>query len=79
MGARHMVSNSHACEERAQGLILPSPIGLDSTNFTIKLTLNRRLEITKTRKHLGLLSKQVNPCELAKIINEANIIFITAY
>jgi len=40
MWARNMMGNSNALEKRIQGLILSSPIGLDSENFLIELVFN---------------------------------------
>jgi hypothetical protein len=48
--ARNMMGYTYAFEEGVQGLILPSPIGLNNMNFAIKLSFNKILKIMKTLK-----------------------------
>ena len=76
--ARNMMGNANACEKWVQGLILPSQMGLNSSDFTIKLPLYHILEIMKTAKHFGLMTQQINPSKFAVIINKAHIITMPA-
>jgi hypothetical protein len=74
--AGNMMGYTYAFEEGVQGLILPSPIGLNSTNFAIKLSFNKILKITKTLKNFRLMTQKVDPSELAIIVNKTDIIIM---
>jgi hypothetical protein len=76
IGTRNMVGDANIVKERMKLLIFSSPIGLDSKNFSVKKPLNKILKFSKNLKNFGLMLEQVDPCEFAKIINEAHIIFI---
>jgi len=61
-----------------KGLILPTPIGLDSEYVMIELVLNHALEVAKALKNFRLIFKQIDPSELTKVVNKAHIVRITA-
>jgi hypothetical protein len=50
---------------------------LDSKNLLVKESHNEILEIKKILEHLRLVLEKIDPSEFAKIINEANIVFIS--
>jgi hypothetical protein len=39
---------------------------------------NKIFEFSEFLEHLGLMFEQIDPCEFTKVINEANIIFISS-
>jgi hypothetical protein len=51
---------------------------LDDKGFLVKQPFNKILELLKFLENFRFISKQINSCELAKIINETNIIFISS-
>ena len=71
-----MMRDANALKEGIQLLIFPSPVSLHSENFSIKLAFNPSLEFMKFLKNFRFMTKQINPCKLAKIINEANVITV---
>ena len=77
MRAGHIMSDSNATEEGVEFFILPSPVTLNRNNFPIKVALNKLLKFLEDGKDFRFILKQINPCELAVIINEANIIFFS--
>jgi hypothetical protein len=74
--AGNMMGYTYAFEG-VQGLILPSPIGLNNMNFAIKLSFNKILKIMKTLKNFRLMTQKVDPSELAIIINKTDIIIMS--
>jgi hypothetical protein len=75
MRTRHKMRNTHSLKKVVKVLVLVSPIRLHSKNFLVKETLNMLLNITKFLKHIRFFFQKIYPGELAKIINEAHIIF----
>jgi hypothetical protein len=53
-----------------QVLILPTPVSLHCNNFPIKQAFNKVLKIMKMLENLIFVSKKINPCKFAKIINK---------
>ena len=78
MRTRNMMFNAYATEKRVECFILPSPVTLDCQNFSIKVSFNKFLKLLKHRENLKLILKQINPCKLAIIINETDIVFLSA-
>jgi hypothetical protein len=76
--ARNMVGYANALEEGVQLLILTSPVCLHGKDFSIKHALYEVLKIMKTLKNLRFMTKQINPCKFAIIINETNIKIVLA-
>jgi hypothetical protein len=74
MWARSMMGDASSLKESMKFLILTSPVSLHSNNFPIKLTLNVLLEIKKGLINIRTLFEQINPGELAKIIDKAYIV-----
>jgi len=70
------MGNAHFCEKGVEFLVLASPIRLHGKNFTAKLPFNGRLEFMEFLKNFRFVFKEIYPCELAEIINEADIVFI---
>jgi hypothetical protein len=56
--------------------LIPNHFGID--DFSIKLTFYHILELMKLLENIRLMVQQINPCESAKVINEAHIITILA-
>ena len=71
-----MMRDANALKEGIQLLIFPSPVSCE--NFSIKLAFNHSLEFMKFLKNFRFMTKQINPCKLAEIINEANVITVFA-
>ena len=65
--------NYNVLEKGIQLLILTTPICLNSKKFMIKEPLIKVLEIMKTLKNFRFMSQEIDPRELAKIINETDI------
>jgi hypothetical protein len=77
MGAGDLMGDVNVAKGRVKLLILLTPIGLDSNDLAIKLLFNQTLKFQKVFEHLRFSVKKVNPSELAVIIDEANIVFLT--
>ena len=75
MRAGHIMSDPNATKEGVEFFILPSLVTLDQNNFPIKVALNKLLKFLEDRKDFRFILKQINPCKLAVIINETNIVF----
>jgi hypothetical protein len=73
-----MVRDTKLGEESVKLSILASPVRLNNKNLSIKLLFNKTLELLKLLKHLGFELDEINPCEFAKVVNEANIILLSA-
>jgi hypothetical protein len=52
-----MMFDAYALKEGDQGLILATPISLNSPDLAIELSLNKILKIMKTLKNLGLTTQ----------------------
>jgi hypothetical protein len=74
MRARYMMGNANFLEKRMEFLIFTTPIGLHSDDFPAKFALNQLLKIKKHLVNIRTLFDQINPCELAKIIDKAYIV-----
>jgi hypothetical protein len=61
-----------------QCLIFSPPIGLDTSNFAVKLSFNKVLEILEASKTLRFFTNEVNPNKFTVIIIETYIISIFA-
>jgi len=68
-----MMRNYNVLEKGIQLLILTTPICLNSKKFMIKVPLIKVLEIMKTLKNFRFMSQEIDPRELAKIIDETDI------
>jgi hypothetical protein len=79
MGTRHEMRDANLGEERVEFFILSSLICLHSNDFPIKESFHKALKLMEFLKNFGFKFKEINPCEFAKIINEAHIIFIPSY
>jgi hypothetical protein len=77
MRTGNVMGDSHAGKEGTKSLIFPTPISLYSTDFSIKLSLNKHLKITKTLKNFRLSTQQIDPCEFTMVINETHIVIIS--
>ena len=77
MWARNMMLNAYATKKRVEFFVLPSPVTLDSKNFPIKLTFNEFLKFLEYRENFRFVSKQINPSELAIIIDKTDVIFFS--
>jgi hypothetical protein len=71
------MGDAYTLKERVKFLILASPISLHSKNFLIKEALNMLLEIMEFLKHIRFPFQEIDPSELAIIVNKAHIIFKT--
>jgi hypothetical protein len=72
-----MVEDANTLEERCKFLVFsppPSPVCLASQDLSIKETFYKLLEIMKFTKHIRFVFQEIEPCELAKIINERHIV-----
>lgn len=56
-------------------LILSTLVSLHCNDFTIKLSLNKTLELIELLKNFRFMFKKINTGKLAIVINETNIIF----
>jgi len=74
MRTRDLMGNPYMFEKGIQSSILPTPIGLHSTNLAIKLTFNQILEIAKALENFGFMMQAINPSELGVVINKTHII-----
>jgi hypothetical protein len=72
--ARNMMIYAYAAEKRVQGLILSTPICLNSSDFSTKLSLNKILKVIETLKNFGFVAQKIYPNIFAMIINKAHII-----
>lgn len=78
IGTGNVVFNPNALKEGIEALVFPTPIRLHSFDFSICQAFNKFLEILKLSKNLRFMFKEIDPSELAKVIDETNIInFIT--
>jgi hypothetical protein len=50
---------------------------LECKDFSIEQPFNKIFEVIKTLKNFGLMLEQINPRELAIIINEAYVIIVS--
>jgi alanine dehydrogenase len=74
MWARNTVSNTRASKVGMEAMILTTPIGLDSANFSIQQAFYMRLKSVEDAFNVRFMLNQVNPRITAVVINEANII-----
>jgi len=74
VGARDSMAYAYALKIGLQGLILASPVGLDSEYLSVKLPFYEFLEISKALEDLRFKTQKVDPSEFTVVINEANII-----
>jgi hypothetical protein len=65
-----MMSDAYMLKETVEFFIFTSLVSLHGNNFLIKLALNIFLEVKKNLKNLRTLFEDIDPGELAKIINE---------
>ena len=79
MRARNVVCDANVFKKGVQPLIFPTPIGLHGNYLTIKETFNMSLEKTKFLEDIRFIFEQIYPAKLAKIINKADIIFLSSY
>jgi hypothetical protein len=73
---RYVMRDPHDAEERVKSLILTSPFRLNSFNFPYKHSFNEALKLFKELKHLGFLTKKINPSKFTEIIYETNTKFL---
>ena len=73
-----MVCNADFLEKTVEFFIFTTPVSLHSNDFVIKLSFNKLLEVKKHLINIRTFFKQINPRELAEIINEAYIISVLA-
>jgi len=78
MGTRYMMRNAYFCKEGTKLLVFTAPIRLHSKNFSVKLPFNKSLKFMKTLKNFALVAQQIDPSELAEIINKTHIISISS-
>jgi hypothetical protein len=71
-----MMGYANGAKKGVEPLILATPIGLHSNNFTVEHSLNKALKFLKEFKHLRFMVKKINPCETTKIIDETDIVFL---
>ena len=76
--ARHMMRDASALEITMQPVILTTPVGLNSYDFSVEKTLNMGLKGIKYLLNVRLVFKEINPREARVIVNKAHIIFITS-
>jgi hypothetical protein len=74
-----MMCDAKFLEKWVQLLILTTPIGLHSDNISRKFAFNKVHEIVEDIKDIRFFLNKINPCELAKIIDEAYIIIVSTY
>jgi hypothetical protein len=65
------MGNTHTLEKGVKLLILASPVSLHCKDFLIKESLN------KIPKNMRFLFQEIDPSELAIIINKTHIVFKT--
>jgi len=58
-------------------LVFPTPIGLDTLNFSIQEAFNMCLEPQKYTRGVCTIMHQIDPRKFTEIIDEADIIFET--
>jgi hypothetical protein len=58
-------------------LVFPAPIGLNTSNFGVKESLNMFLKLEKDALRLGSIDHKINLCEFRKVINKTDTILIT--
>ena len=76
--ARNTMSNSKGMKECVMNFLMsPTPIRLDTLDFSIYEALNMSLELQKYTRSLRTIMHQIDPRKFIEIINEANIIFKT--
>ena len=76
--ARHTMRDASALEITMQPVILTTPVGLNSYDFSVEKTLNMSLKGIKYLLNVRLVLKEINPREARVIVNKAHIIFITS-
>ena len=74
MGTRNLVSDPYAFKEGVLGLILATPVSLDSLYLAAELSFYQTLKFIKNRKIFRLVSQQIEPSEFTMIINKTNIV-----
>jgi hypothetical protein len=55
-------------------LIFPTPVRLDTFNFSVEEALHMHLKEHKNVLCISSVIHKINPCEFAKVINKANVI-----
>jgi hypothetical protein len=70
VGAGYKMGDANMIKEGSQFVVFTTPICLHTQQFMIKKTLNMSLEVMKFLKDIRLMFKEIDPCELGKIINE---------
>jgi len=78
MRAWNMMCNSNALKKELSFWYSPPPVSLHSKNFAIKELFNKSLKFMKTLKNFALVAQQIDPSELAEIINKTHIISISS-
>ena len=76
--ARHTMRDASALEITMQPVILTTPVGLNSYDFSVEKTLNMSLKGIEYLLNVRLMLKEINPREARVIVNKAHIIFITS-
>jgi hypothetical protein len=72
-----MMGYVNGAKKGVEPIILATPIGVHSNNFTVKHSFNKTLKFFKEFKHLRFMMKKINPCKMTKIIDETNMVFFT--
>jgi hypothetical protein len=78
VGARNQMRNATLGEKGIQFFLFSSPIRLDGQNLSIQDALHMLLKNVKLSKHLGLMFQEKNSSVFGEIIDEANIISVSA-
>jgi hypothetical protein len=73
-----MMRDAKFLQIRIQLLILTTPVGLNSKNFLVKQPFNKCLELFEFLKNIRFVLKEIDPSKLTKIINKADIVFISS-
>jgi hypothetical protein len=64
-------------EKGIEPLILTAPVTLYGDDLSTKFSFDKVLKIMKNLKNIRFFLEKVDPCILAKIINETHIVGIT--
>jgi hypothetical protein len=77
MRARHSMWYPYLLEEGIELLILTAPVTLYGNDLSTKFPFNEILKVMKNLKDIRFFLEKVDPCILAKIINETHVVGIT--
>ena len=77
MWTRHTVGEARALKIAMKLVVFTTPVGLDGLDFIIQEAFDMSLKVIEDLLNIRLMFKQINPSELAIVIDKADVIFFS--